>query len=519
MISRALVLVRAAGLALALALPCAAHAGPRYAVVIGADRGDADETPLRYAERDARKVGDVLVRLGGVRPEDVLTLLTPTAHDLDRALGAFRARIELRDDDDAMVIVYYSGHADERALHLDGTRYAFDRFKAEVRSLGASLSIIVVDACRSGGLMRAKGVTPTEPFAFDVRDELATEGLAIITSSAADEDALESERLEGGVFTHHLVTGLLGAADRTGDERVTLAEVYRYAYDQTLAATSQTRVVQHPTYAFDVSGRAEVVLTQLATDGRRGRLRLVEGGHYLVFTQAGEVIAELDARAGTELSLAPGDYLVRRRDPSAVYERTIDIPAGTPTELAPASLVRVPYRSAVRKGMSRSERALSLGLALEVTSPILDETGTIVAAALGAQLDLPALALQLRLRYGHGSARHARVAFEEHVLGLDVGVFHLFDVGPHGLGFGVRGGVDWLAQRFETDGVAPDVDQLIGRVGPFARLELALGGVLTLTLDAGVEVYFIDAAHLDGGSALAAHAILTSALGLSVALP
>ncbi len=493
----------------------------RYAIVIGANTGEAGEPTLRFAERDAQRVGDVLTRLGNVNPEDVLTLLSPTAEGLERALATFRERVKLAGGAGAMVVVYYSGHADERTLHLAGARYPFARLKAGVRAIGADLSIFVMDACRSGGLLRAKGSTPVEPFAFDVRDDLATEGMAIITSSAENEDALESDRLEGGVFTHHLVTGLLGAADRSGDQRVSLAEVYRYAYDQTIAATSETRVVQHPAYAFDVHGHNEIILTHLDARGDRGRLRLLTPGRYLVFarTTGHEIVAELDARAGTDLWLKPGTYLVRRRESAAVYEKLLEVAPNQVTDVGDDSLARVPFRSAVRKGLGQSREALSLGAAIELTAPIVDQTGYVLAGALGVQLDFEDLALQLRVRYGQSSEAHERVTFTQHLLGLDAGIFHLFDVGPHGAGFGVRGGVDWFAQRLASDGDAPDADQIIGRVGPFGRLEIALGPVLTLNVDLGIEVYFINAAHLDGGSALAAHAILTSCVGLSGALP
>jgi hypothetical protein len=45
----------------------------RYAVVIGNDRGDRDEVTLRYAERDAERVGQVLQSVGGFPAENVVT--------------------------------------------------------------------------------------------------------------------------------------------------------------------------------------------------------------------------------------------------------------------------------------------------------------------------------------------------------------------------------------------------------------------------------------------------------------
>lgn len=494
-----------------------AHARQRYALTIGSNDGDSGEQSLRFAERDAQRMADVLTRLGGFPAENVLTLLSPSAEDVTRALASLKARGAAG----AMVVVYYSGHSDERALHLSGARFRFDRLKAEVRALGAELAVFLVDSCRSGGIVRVKGATPTSPFVFDVKDEIEVAGTVIITSSAENEDAQESERLEGGVFTHHLVTGLLGAADRSGDDTVTLSEVYRYVYAQTIAATSTTSIVQHPTFSFDVQGHNEIVLTRLDEATRQGRLKLVEAGHYLVFDRngGGDIVAELDAEPNTTLWFKPGTFLVRRREPAAAYEKVVQIKLDAPTLIGADALERVPFRHAVRKGSYGLARpSLSLGLFVDGTAPLLNEAGVLIAGALGLQVDFADLALQARVRYGRSWNSNDYVAMSLQLVGVDAALFHLFDVGDHGVGFGVRAGMDWLRQRFETAGVAPDVDQLVARFGPMVRVEIALGASFTLSADIGVDVYLINA-HRKGGTSLAANAAAAANFGVSGVLP
>ena len=68
-------------------------------------------------------------------------------------------------------------------------------------------------------------------------------GHAILTASAEDEAAQESDRIGGSFFTHYLVSGLRGAADSSADGRVTLTEAYRFAFDETLARTGTTKAV------------------------------------------------------------------------------------------------------------------------------------------------------------------------------------------------------------------------------------------------------------------------------------
>jgi hypothetical protein len=509
-----------------LASPDAALANERFAFVVGNNEGAPDEPRLAFAERDAQRMADVLTRLGGVAPENVVLLLGRDATEVMRALSSLRSRLLLSSGGARpLMFVYYSGHADSKALHLRGTMLPFASLKSEVKALGADLSVIMVDACRSGGLLRKKGAIPAELFTIDATDTLQSEGLAIITSSAESEDAQESERLGGGIFTHHLVTGLSGAADTSGDQRVTLSEAYRYAYAQTLASTSTTAVVQHPTFSFDMQGHKELVMTQLDRDAGFGRLHLSQPGHYVVLERFGarEVAAELDARAGTHLVLRPGRYLVRRRETSAVFESERPIVAGQITELNNDDFARVPYRHAVRRGYGQVQRqAVSLGADFEVAGPLLPETGLLMAGAVSGQLDLADLALRLRLRFAQSTSDNAYVDMTQRLLGLDLGLYKLIDLGRHGLGFGVRLGVDWFAQRFEGPGRAPSKDQVVGRFGPFVRAEWALSSDLALQLDVGAEAYLMSVergGERRGEGVLEPRVVPTIGLGFGVLLP
>lgn len=463
-------------------------AADRYAIVIGVNAGDPDVPVLRYAERDAERMGEVLVRLGDVAPER-LTLARPrSASELRHALTTFADQV--RQSEDALVVAYYSGHADATSLQIGGTRLAFGDLKQLLRATNAQLTIVVVDACRSAGLITAKGGTPTAPFDLG----LATpdvEGLAIVTSSSASEDAQESEHLQGGVFTHHLLTGLMGAADATGDGQVSLTEVYRHAYLQTLATTLGTAIEQHPAFAFDLRGEDDILLTRFGAVAERGLVELVGRGRWLVFDGA-RLVSEVEVKKRARLSLAPGDYRVRVIEGPLAADGEIELDAGRVTRIASDDLEPIPFRHAIRKGYGQYERvAVSVGLGGEVAGPVLAGTGVVGAGTIGLQVDWAELSFAARARFGGSAGDNGRVAFTQRLVGLDVGLYHVFDVGDHGLGFGVRAGGDWLAQV--ADGVVSreESDQLVGRVGPFVRGELALGGAFAVTLDVGVDAYVV----------------------------
>ena len=251
--------------------PTAAHAeANRFAIVIGANAGDADEPTLRYAESDAERLAGVLRALGGFQPENVITLNDLRAAEVRRALISLNARVRAAARASRSCFVYYSGHADADALHLG--RHAPAR-SAELRDLvsgsAASARVLVLDACRSGAVTRVKGGTRAPAFEIDVGFPVGAEGVAMLSSRAAGESSQESDALGASFFTHALVSALLGAADTNHDGAVTLGEAFAYARERTLAATSRTVVgTQHPTFRLDLGGREDLVLTRPGAEHR-----------------------------------------------------------------------------------------------------------------------------------------------------------------------------------------------------------------------------------------------------------
>ena len=74
-----------------------------------------------------------------------------------------------------------------------------------------------MDSCRAGVVTRVKGGRKGPTFAIDWDQSMDAEGVAILNSSAAGEDAQESDRLRASFFTRFFASALIGAADRNGD--------------------------------------------------------------------------------------------------------------------------------------------------------------------------------------------------------------------------------------------------------------------------------------------------------------
>lgn len=287
----------------------------RIAVVVGNNAGSGAQAPLRYAETDAGKVGRVLVELGGVAPADLLLLQGRDQTALKAALAQASSKIAAHvkaSNDRVMLFFYFSGHSDGVAIEQGSERFSFADLRKWLASTGAQVRLTVIDACKSGAFLGIKGGTPGPSFQIRLADELSTTGEAFLTSSAADEIALESGEIGGSFFTHHLVSGLRGAADTSGDGRVTLSEAFDYAYARTLRTTSVTLAgAQHPSYDYRLAGQGEFVLTELTKPAARIDLASELDRAIVVHVARDQVLAEVTSGAPRQVALAPGRYAVR----------------------------------------------------------------------------------------------------------------------------------------------------------------------------------------------------------------
>jgi hypothetical protein len=306
-------------LALATTATTAQAATQRFAFLIAAHDGGEGLPPLRYAGRDAGRLADVLVDVGGFARADVLSVVDGAADDVRATFDALDARV--RDargrGDEVVVVVYYSGHAADDRLRLGTTTLPMAELRARLQATGGDVRLAFVDSCGAGAITRTKGATLAPPFVVKVDEDLAARGQVIIASSSASEVSQESDEIQGSFFTHYLATGLRGDADRDRDGRVTLDEAYAYAYGRTVAATANTRAgAQHPTYAFDLQGAGDVVLT---TPGGADVVvqfpDALEGRYFVVDLERQLFVAEVDKQKGgtSTIALPRGQYAIKKR--------------------------------------------------------------------------------------------------------------------------------------------------------------------------------------------------------------
>ncbi|HEY3381328.1 MAG TPA: hypothetical protein VGK32_06130 [Vicinamibacterales bacterium] len=164
----------------------------------------------------------------------VVILRQPRVNELDGALETLKGRVlaARRSAGGAAVrtevFFYYSGHADEKSVLLGNDRLSYTTLRQDLETI------------------------------------------------PADEAAQESERLGGSFFTHYLISGMRGAADLSGDGRVTLNEV---STGESLASSREGRSTRPPVglvAAWNWSDRPDTVIGYASRD-RGGEIAFTTG--------------------------------------------------------------------------------------------------------------------------------------------------------------------------------------------------------------------------------------------------
>ena len=509
------------GVLIWLTLPTSAASArvERFAIIIGNNEGALDETTLRYAESDAVRVYDVLRELGGYAPAQMALLRGANAESVRSTLIAFNDRIRQvssSPDTDVVLFVYYSGHADLERLHLAGTALNMKELAQLVRGSAAQFRLVVLDACHSGSLTRAKGAKVRPAFELPA-DQSAGEGVAFLTATAANEDAQESDALRGSFFTHALVSGLLGAADNNGDGKVVLDEAYRYAYEATLRATSRTLAgTQHPSFRYEYSGRGDIVLTEPAMHGaERATLKFPAGGEYLLLrdTDGGAVVADLGSHAASrQLSVRPGRYFVRVRAPNVMYEGTLEVSAGSVESVETDGFTRIEYARLVRKGMASSPSVHGVDAGMSLRSALPNEEDPCIGGFAGYALDLEQFGVGGRFDACTSSWSQGDLSATTSSAQLVGRVYRTWDFGRLSLELGVQLGAALFTQRFETIGHAPSRTTLAPLAGPRLSFGIDVGAGFFGAFDLGAETYLLRTEAPREQASTAPHTALSASL-------
>lgn len=405
----------------------------------------------------------------------------------------------------ALLFVFYSGHADPEALHLGRSRLPSRLVTQLVSGSAATFRLLVVDACRLGAVTRAKGGRVVRAGPLVTEDTLPGTGLAVLSASAAHEDAQESEEIGGSFFTHAFVSGLMGAADQDGDGAVSLSEAYQYAYQATMRDTSRTMFgTQHPTFRFDFGGQGSVVLTRPAVfAATRAELRFPSGVGFLVLRDGpeGMVVGEIDAHNRSRtLSVRPGRYFIRGRGQEVLYEGRFDLASGTTTGVNPSSMDRIDYARLVRKGGRSSGISHGIEAGIWGRSPLLNADTVCMGGFFGYSIEFEHFGIRSRIGACTSQFSNSRVEAVVNEYDLEFRFVRTWDISFISLDLGLGGGAALFTQRFETELIAPPRDSLSPYLLINAEASADLGAGYALGLGIAGETHLLRLEAKDDGS-------------------
>ncbi|HJQ68339.1 MAG TPA: tetratricopeptide repeat protein [Blastocatellia bacterium] len=258
--------------------------GKLWAVVIGVSsyKNLRPEEQLRFAHRDAEDFAAFLRSpAGGGFPSTQIKLLLneeATIASVRTALGTWLPRSAEPDD---VVYVFFAGHgvveqgtdgyllasdSDPQNLYATALPIAeLDRIINE--RLRSRVAVVIADACHSGKIGLASRGVEEQVLINRFLDEVGKSGAGNfrLLASRADERSYEDPRWGGGhgVFTHYLLEGLKGTADRDRDGVVRAGELLDYLSQ---VVPEQTTALQHPRAAGNIDARLPLaVISQAAS--------------------------------------------------------------------------------------------------------------------------------------------------------------------------------------------------------------------------------------------------------------
>ncbi len=303
----------------------------RYAVYVASNNGGPSREVLRYAGTDAKRLANTMMDIGGVKPENSTILIDPPKADIDKTLSSLSKKIEANKNLSKRTefIFYYSGHSDENALLLGTESYDYSTLKAAISNVPSDVHVVMLDSCFSGNFIRAKGGQRQKSFLID--DSTVVQGHAYLSSSSDTEASQESDTIQASFFTHAMVTGLRGAADASGDSKVSLNELYHYAFNETLSQTERSTIgPQHPSYNITLVGSGDLVLTDITEAESVLVIPAESEGKYFIRTFDGILVSEVNKIKGNKVALAlsEGYYSVTLIIGTVTQQSTVSLKAG-----------------------------------------------------------------------------------------------------------------------------------------------------------------------------------------------
>lgn len=222
----------------------------KFALVIAnTEYQDPSFAKLTAPGKDAEEFAQVLRELAGF---DVQIMLNEAENQTSRVIARFFANRKQND----LLLLYFSGHGirneqgqlflattDTEMNILEASSIAAEFVTQSMNQSHSQRQVLVLDCCNSGAFAQGMKSAPAVGGSMGMATAFEGSGFGrvVLTATDATQYAWEGDKLIGNtqksVFTHFLIEGLKGRADRNQDGRINVDELYEYAYEQVVQIT------------------------------------------------------------------------------------------------------------------------------------------------------------------------------------------------------------------------------------------------------------------------------------------
>jgi uncharacterized protein YciU (UPF0263 family) len=225
----------------------------KYALIIAnTDYQDRGLAKLTAPGKDAQDFARILRDPQFTAFDDVQVLLNERDDKIRRAIARFMSGRKPED----LLLLYFSGHGirdeqgrlflatyDTEIDILEATGVPAEFVTNAINGSRSKRQLLILDCCNSGAF--SHGTKSSSAVGRSMGTARAFEGNGygriVLTATDATQFAWEGDKIIGdtqnSVFTHFLIEGLKGKADRDGDGKITIDDLYDYAYEQVVRHT------------------------------------------------------------------------------------------------------------------------------------------------------------------------------------------------------------------------------------------------------------------------------------------
>ncbi|MCZ2444436.1 MAG: caspase family protein [Flavobacteriales bacterium] len=207
---------------------------------------------LKYTDDDAYLLYAFLKSPeGGALPDDQISILVDEAATREAIISGLNDLGRNAGKED-VILVFMAGHGLKGGFAPgDYNGYnnpiAYSDILNTLTGFKARHKLLITDACHSGSMTtQLRGSYDTALDSYYSAIQSANGGTAVMMSSASEEVSMEFNGLRQGVFSHFIIRGLKGAADKNGDRLVTISELYAYVQEgvRNYTARSQNPMIK-----------------------------------------------------------------------------------------------------------------------------------------------------------------------------------------------------------------------------------------------------------------------------------